>query len=1085
MAAGVSPESICALTFSRKAAGEIYESIVERLCKAATDDAERASTRESMVKEIPGLAAPEEAAAYIGFLRSLLDASHRLRIGTLDSFMLGIVRAFPLELGIPPDCRPMDNEGSEALARRESLLMQIYAPSGSADRQDAATSAMLDVFRQATYGRATKGIARTVEAGIAEHYEEFLRHAGRDWGAQPDLIWPRAARWWEDFGPEERECVFDPGFEEALRAAWIAPRGAALADACLKLAKTAATQTSVSAWPEKLPSVFEQFIAQVSKPELPELVYYKKPFTFPKTCWRPMRAALANLIGVELERTLKKTAGLRALLERYDSLYHEARRRDGGMTFSDVTRLLCNSGHAPSRQQQSDRLYIDYRLDGQLDHWLVDEFQDTSDEQWGAIANLVDEVAQDENRSFFYVGDIKQSIYGWRQGNWRLFDRVRKHLDISPRALNESYRSRKSIVDTVNTIFGGLPMWNPALGREKGPHASAIASFVGEKWPTHISRVDKEGNDGFAALLEYVPEKRGSAANDADDEEDGDGDPAQYRAVAGVLESIPFQRKGLSVAVLVRSNEQGRKCADTLRRQLKSVPVVHEGVGGIVDSPVVTLLLALVRYAAHPADDLARRHLQMSPLAGHGLDASGLSALPRDLLTGIHEDGYAATLRAWGRRLESAGALREDDAFGHQRLREFLAAAEAFDATGSRDPDAFADHIRGCTVKAQAAAGSVRVMTIHQSKGLGFDIVVVPFDPRARGFTDTKNITLIMNDANATTPPADGWLIKTPKREVLPGVNGASLEAYEAARADANFDQLCALYVALTRAKSALFMLVPQLPKDPSSVREADLVRESLECAGDQQEHCGLPLLYQSGEAGWYTRLSDPVSASLPTGSPAGVPAVPFVTGIVRREPSKEHVQGSQFPARWLFQEEAGDVPAFGQALHRLFEGIEWLEDADIDAVVADWRTHSCETAIVLDDVEAQFRNCIRREEVRAALCRPAGAAASEVWREAPFSLVREGRSGMELISGRFDRVVVTRDAAGQALEATVVDYKSNRIDEESALAKTAEGYGAQMHDYADAVARLLQIAPDRVKAVLLFTRIGRAVNVDAINKFP
>jgi len=89
----------------------------------------------------------------------------------------------------------------------------------------------------------------------------------------------------------------------------------------------------------------------------------------------------------------------------------------------------------------------------------------------------------------------------------------------------------------------------------------------------------------------------------------------------------------------------------------------------------------------------------------------------------------------------------------------------------------------------------------------------------------------------------------------------------------------------------------------------------------------------------------------------------------------------------------------------------------------------------------------------------------------------------MELISGRFDRVVVTRDAAGQALEATIVDFKSNRIDEESALAKTAEGYGAQMSDYADAVARLLQIAPERVNAVLLFTRIGRAVNVNAIGE--
>lgn len=1078
MAAGVPPESICALTFSRKAAGEIYESIVDRLCLAATDDAARDKTRQSMVEQIPCVAAPADAAAYIVFLRSLLDSSHRLRIGTLDSFLLGIVRAFPLELGIPPDCRPMDNEGSEALARRESLLMKIYAPSGSADRNDAATRAMLDAFRQATYGREAKGLARTIETGISEHYEQFLRHAGRDWAENRDLILPQPDRWWEDFGPEERDGVFDLDFEDVLKAAWGAGRGTQLADACIKLAKAAATQTRTMAWPAALPSVFEQFIAQVSNPDLPELVYYKKSYTFPAQCWAPMRAALGNLIGVEFERTLQQTAGLRALLERYDALYHDARRKDGGMTFSDVTRLLSNSGHAPSREQQPDRLYIDYRLDGQLDHWLVDEFQDTSDEQWGAIANLVDEVAQDEERSFFYVGDIKQSIYGWRQGNWRLFDRVRDRLGITPRSLVESFRSRKAIVDTVNAIFSDLSTWVPAIGKEKGPHASAVASFVGDEWPQHISRTDKDGGDGYAALLEYVPDKKGSTTKDDDDDEDA-ADAAQYRAVASVLQSIPFQQKGLSVAVLVRSNQQGRTCADTLRRQLKATPVVHEGVGGIIDSPVVTLLLALVRYAAHPADTLARRHLQMSPLASHGLDDSGLSALPKSLLTAIHEDGYAATLRAWGQKLMTAGALRKDDAFGHQRLREFLAAAEAFDAAGSRDPDAFADHVRGCTVKAQAAAGSVRVMTIHQSKGLGFDIVVVPFDPLARGFTDTKSIKLIMNHPNDTAQSDDGWLIKTPKRAVLDGVKGAPLEAFEEARSDANFDQLCALYVSLTRAKSALYMLVPQPPEKSRSVRESDLLRERLATGGGHDVLCDLSVLYQCGEANWYTSVVDKAPVCQSTASPASLSDVPFMTGIVRREPSKEHLQGSRFPAKWLFQEEAGDVPAFGQALHRLFEGIEWLEEADVEAVIADWRAHSCETAIVLDDVESQFRNCLKREDIRTALCRPAGVVISEVWREAPFSLVREGKTGPELISGRFDRVVVTRDASGNAVEALIVDYKSNRVEEESALAKTAEGYAAQMRDYTDAVARLLQLDANRVKAILLFTRIGRAFHMD------
>ena len=62
---------------------------------------------------------------------------------------------------------------------------------------------------------------------------------------------------------------------------------------------------------------------------------------------------------------------------------------------------------------------VDYRLDGHFDHWLLDEFQDTSDLQWQVLANLIDEVLQDTSgkRSFFYVGDVKQAIYGWRAGN--------------------------------------------------------------------------------------------------------------------------------------------------------------------------------------------------------------------------------------------------------------------------------------------------------------------------------------------------------------------------------------------------------------------------------------------------------------------------------------------------------------------------------------------------------------------------------------------------------------------------------------------------------------------------------------------
>ena len=128
--------------------------------------------------------------------------------------------------------------------------------------------------------------------------------------------------------------------------------------------------------------------------------------------------------------------------------------------------------------------------------------------------------------------------------------------------------------------------------------------------------------------------------------------------------------------------------------------------------------------------------------------------------------------------------------------------------------------------------------------------------------------------------------------------------------------------------------------------------------------------------------------------------------------------------------------------------------------------------------VEAQFRRCLAQAEARACLARPSGATQSEVWREASFSFVRDGKSGPEIVSGRFDRLVVERDAAGRPKCATVVDFKSNRLQTDAALADKAGGYAGQMRDYAAAAATLLGLDPHHVTSVILFTRAGRAWQV-------
>jgi ATP-dependent exoDNAse (exonuclease V) beta subunit len=1123
MAAEVSPDRICALTFSRKAAGEIFDKIVERLCLAATDGKKRAETARTIAAE--GLVVPpDQPEAYVRLLRQFLDHEHRLRIGTLDSFILGVVRAFPLELGIPPDTQPMDGDGGEAQARRQAILTRLFDPTrrtGNEGNREGGT--FLNDFRLACFGRETKALASVLDTFIATHFGFYREHEcpGQwQWG-DPTRIWESAERWWEDPGILAAPIPAD--LPERFADAFGAETGAVkFGTICAEILRAASEHAPDRPWPKLSETTLNRLLLCVMQAEAPTVSYSRKEYTFPPDLWPPLRRALANLIGVEVKRALATTQGLHAVLDRYHRLYADELSRDGRFTFDDLSRLLGADGLNPGRTPLApNRLYIDYRLDSRLDHWLLDEFQDTSDTQWAALANLIDEVVQGEDRSFFYVGDVKQSIYGWRGGNYRLFGQVRdQYRDLGPRAIKEEsittcHRSLPAVIETVNRIFDGLPGWTPERGEGKGPRTSAVADFAAV-WQRHESARQGDG-EGFAALLEYVPKKKhepsagtgpNSAGGDGQDAE-GAGDPAEFEAVADILQEVWSAK--LTTAVLVRSNAAGRACADVLCSRLRNVPVVHEGKGAIVDSPVVTLLLALVRYAAHPGDRLALRHLQMSPLATQPELASP-DILPGALLKALHERGFAETLRDWGTRLDGL------DPFGRQRLRELLAAAERFDATGVRDPDAFADYIQAYQVKASAAAGTVRVMTIHQAKGLGFGLVIVPFAANAKGFEKPGDPELLTDD--------ESWVLEPPCQQALAAAAGAPLAALDAARAKGNFSQLCVLYVALTRAEQALYMIIPKAKGEPTTVREADLLRERL-VAGDSAGigPGRLEQLYASGDPAWFQRPGpgdqdkdkdndddndndNDKAEELPTCSAV---RLTYAAEVARREPSKEHAEERAFPAPWLFSLEAGNVRAFGSAIHRLFERIEWLEDADIERLIAVWRAESVEPATLLADVERQFRTCLANPDVQRRLARPADplageapaepprplageapaepprplageapaepprpTGAAEVWREAPFNLVLESGGKRHLVSGRFDRLVLERNTAGRPVRATVFDFKSNRVDTEADMRNAAAGYAGQMADYARAAAHLLSLQPADVATVLLFTRTGQ-----------
>jgi ATP-dependent helicase/nuclease subunit A len=1156
---GVPPDRICALTFSRKAAGEIFDEIIRHICNGAGDATKaRESSRE--------IGVPLQPADFAVTLRRVVDQLHRLHIGTIDSFVVGVVRAFPFELGIAPDFRIGDNAGAAADEIRRTLFGRLFDPDATSE---PVRQAFLEAFKLATFGQEHKSLGQTLERFIADLAGIHRRiPSPQAWG-QPLAIWGGPLPW--------PRLSADQRVRLAAAAATVAwPDAAASQHA--EMVAFLRDYDDQREWPAKMesrtlfPRLWQALVAPAGKPLA--VKFGKQELLLPAPATDALRQLAGHAMAVELDRTLRQTRGVESVLALYETLYKDYTRRSGQLGFDDLARLVAGGAGLPpsSAPDKPDHLFINYRLDAVLDHWLLDEFQDTSDLQWRVLGNLIDETVQDDSgtRSFFYVGDVKQAIYGWRGGNHRLFGQVQNQYGAAIATIhrNVSFRSSPFVIDALNRIFG-------ALSADDRLPPTTLANWQAV-WREHVAA--RKDLPGAVELIEAAPRE---------DERD---DEARYRAIATRLAAIDPVSRGLQAAVLLRTNDQARRCADLLRAQLPGTPVALEGQASLLDNPLVPLLLSLVRFAAHPGDLLAWRHVQMSPLGGETVGLSdgwtvGPSdnrifnpasvernqqptpniadtpfATPRDLrgeschppstihhppdsarsslslalLSSIHRDGFQPTLRDWCARIEATCPL---DTFTRLRRDDLLDAAAGFDATGDRDCDRFARFIEGYTRHDSAAETAIRVMTIHQSKGLGFDLVCVPFDPASESFDNPGRADMLEEEHGR-------WVLKAPRQLIVE--SDPVLDATAARQlADAAFAKLCVFYVSLTRAKQGLVLVVSPPPKTSAVVREDTLLRtrfagnqsdsatvgqsgsravgadrpptipdgrqRSSEVRGQNSEANQEPrtknqepspptlsILYSTGNSDWHLmhELRPKPAASAVAAQPPA-PLSPGAARLKRVEPS-QHDPGVQ-PAASFFQRESGDVRVFGSAIHRLFQQIEWIETFDAEQAVQAWRATATEPMAVLRDVEQQFRKSLASEEVRQALSREHAMSLEREATEKPehtannasvpsvaacsgsrLVLWREKAFELlhegQLLAGQFDRVVIHRGPNNKIERVSLFDFKSNRVESEAALHFTVDKYRDQMALYAAALRHILGPAP--ITTCLVFTRVGRVVEL-------
>jgi len=1047
MAHGVSPARIAAFTFSRKAAGEIFDSVVRYLCEASCSTEEALKTAERI--GVQGLSTSD----FVRLLRIFINDLNRLYIGTLDSFTVSVLGSFPMELGISAGFQLMEGEGSIAKKAQQEVLGSIF----NTRLVDATEQQVfIEAFKQATFGLEEKGLERNLNKYI-DKYQRYYQALPVEeaWGGK-EKIWPDGSPWLEklycvDKAVKEIEKERD-NFPEKTRGRW------------QTFIEAVSIFDSNSPWSRDIEYLFEKLI--VEQAGLREGIASVKIGSTecelsPVQC-RLVLDLLGYIMKTELDVAMARSRGIFRVLNRYESVYDEMVRRRGRLTFTDAQYLLTGAnrysgGARLSRLMgEQTRLYIDYRLDCKLDHWLLDEFQDTSDLQWEVLSNLVDEVLQDNSgeRSLFYVGDVKQAIYGWRGGNALLFgdvlQRYGQRIELVP--ISKSFRSCQPVIDTVNKVFNDL-------SQEEFP-SKAIDHWQ-RFWQEHQCQQGQVPETGYAVLLE--PESpEGKKKPDEND---------RHRVVANILKEIEPLKRGLSVAILVRSNEEGKRIVDFLRGECRGMSIVHEGRATIKNSPVVLVLLSLVKFAAHPGDTFAWRHLQMSPLCGY-FEKKKRSIGNLSLLAEIQLSGFQRFIHNWGKRLETVQVL---DEFGKKRLNDLIDAAVEFDRQGNRDCNDFLRFIDSYSLNEPSAEDAVRVMTIHQSKGLGFDIVIAPeLQDKSIAKGDHPGIIMAGNSNEE-----GAWVLEMPRTIIA---RNETVLAEELCGYDekACFESLCVLYVALTRAKQGLYMVTSYPGPNSKMVTSATLLKNQLTGSSEQNsdkkikmngEECDC--LYEKGEKNWFLESSKEAVAGPPEewALPEGYwKRDSLRKRLVRISPSE--LEETERSAGLLFSALSSDSLELGTAVHELFSRLSWVDEIDKEELIQEWREHSLAREQVKQKAIGQIRQTLASEELRRIFTRPAGDV--ELWREQHFEVV----IGEHWVTGVFDRVVITRGADGNPRKAIILDFKSNEISNEASLSNIAERYRPQLSLYGKALSRMLQLDISRIGLCLLFTQPGRIINL-------
>ncbi len=351
----------------------------------------------------------------------------------------------------------------------------------------------------------------------------------------------------------------------------------------------------------------------------------------------------------------------------------------------------------------SDTPFIFEKMGTQLEHIMIDEFQDTSTVQWQNFKVLLEETMSHEGTENLIVGDVKQSIYRWRSGDWRLlanigsqFPDANSQLDV--RALDTNYRSSRSVI-TFNNVFFTQAAQNEAV---------TAYDDVTQKVPDGC---EEEGH----VSIRLLPQE--------------DYRQCTLQAIAETILQLKGQQVAdASIAILVRVNSQIPLIANYLTARLPEVRVVSDEAFRLDASPAVMTIVQAMRLLVSP-DDLIARAALAKAYSHQPLHAAPLDDMLPEAFVNHTDELLRLPPYELAEKLYSLFQLDQQEG----QSAYLCAFYDQLSACVSEQPTDLASFLREwdeslCSKTTQSPEiDGIRLVSIHKSKGLEFPHVIVPF----------------------------------------------------------------------------------------------------------------------------------------------------------------------------------------------------------------------------------------------------------------------------------------------------------------------------------------------------------------------